>query len=137
MLHPHNDMDDSVFIQLLSPQRAAFFFHCITKSQVAQREGQREGQRERGVSVAWQTQGKLYGRSIKATITLIYMRTFMDASLRSVYKICTPLQFHYSAPPLATDTDIPWYFIVHSKNAAFGIFISCSDEQNELRLRFY
>lgn len=39
-------MDDSVFIQLLSPQRAAFFFHSITKSQVAQREGQGEGQRE-------------------------------------------------------------------------------------------
>lgn len=39
-------MDDSVFIQLLSPQRAAFFFHCITKSQVAQREGQRGGERE-------------------------------------------------------------------------------------------
>lgn len=134
-------MDDSVFIQLLSPQRAAFFFHCITKSQVAQREGQRGGQREREgerAAVAWQTQGKLYGRPIKATITLIYMRTFMDASLRSVYKICTPLLLHYSSnPPLATDTDIPWYFIVHSKNAAFGIFISCSDEQNELRLRFY
>lgn len=134
MLHPHNDMDDSVFIQLLSPQRAAFFSHCITKSQ----EGQREGQRERSGSVAWQTQGKLYGRPIKATITLIYMRTFMDASLRSVYKICTPRTCStILQPPLATDTDIRWYFIVHSKNAAFGIFISCSDEQNELRLRFY